>query len=191
MCPDLAYANGLLKNSYIDDPSREGHRWGFLNSPSSSIDVVIHNWCVMKISFAFLYKALQNYLKLVEIDPRLRDADIESLLNQHGHREEFIKCLRISRNDTFHVPRASRIEENREIDNRLLSIVAQRGGDKASTDLLDVLYGFTWNFFDEKLHIFPEWVYEIPQSERQKRVKEMFERIDRNADTTIGHDEVD
>ena len=189
---DLAYANALMKNSSIGDSSKiEGPRLGFLNSPSSSVDVEIYNFYVTKILFAFLYQALRNYLKLVNIDPRLRDEYLESLLDQHGHREEFIECLRLSRNRVFHIPGADSIEQDIKNNNRLYSISEQRGGRKAFTDLFDALYGFTWKVFEEKLHIFPESQYEIPESERQKMINEMFERIDGSADTTTGHDEVD
>ena len=190
---DLAYANGLMKNPCLEATSKvEGPRLGFLNSPSGSVDVEIHNFYVIKILFAFLYQALQNYLKLVKVDPRLRDEDLESLLNQHGHREEFIECLRISRHDVFHIRGEGSIERSIKNESRLISIVEQRGGArKALENLLDALYGFTWKVFGGNLHIFPEWIHEIPQSERRKMVKEIFERIDRNADTTIGHDEVD
>ena len=166
---NLAYANALMKNSYIDDPSKfEGSRLGFLNSPSIDVDVKIYNSCRTKILIAFLYQALKNYLDLVGIDPGLRDEDLESLLDQHGHRKEFIECLRISRNHVFHISGTNSIEQDIKNDNKLNSILKQRGGHKASADLLDALYDFTWKVFGRELHIYPEWQYEMTESEMEK-----------------------
>ena len=174
MRSNMAMLESFWRKSYLDPtrPEIAKAELGFLGNQSKEENIKISNHLVENILIAFLYQALRNYFEMVKMNPKLKDQNLETALDHLGNRDKFIRGMRAMRNCVFHVRSAnSREKKSLEYCNNIFN---QNGGvQQILAQIRKAAYDFTEKCFLGKLHIFPDYIYEMSDTE----LSESLEKI--------------
>ena len=158
---NLALFSSLARQSGLDPINNSGEDLEFLGVQAGESQLKAHNEGIAKILVALVTQALNNYIDLKSINPRLEDPDLEKFLDGLADRDRFFRGMTKVRNAVFHV-KSRRAWRDRDVVF-LEEIFQQRveSGDSDVVGKLSVLlYDFTQKCFVGDLKIWPLRLHE-------------------------------
>ena len=158
---NLALFSSFARQSGLDPINNSGEDLEFLGVQAGESQLKAHNEGIAKILVALVTQALNNYIDLKSINPRLEDPDLEKFLDGLGDRDRFFRGMTKVRNAVFHV-KSRRAWRDRDVVF-LEEIFQQRveSGDSDVVGKLSVLlYDFTQKCFVGDLKIWPLRLHE-------------------------------
>ena len=146
----FARQSGLAPENY------SGQDLGFLGVEAGENQLKVYNRAMGHLLLALVAQALNNYVELKRINPRLEDTDLEKFLDGLGDRDRFIRGMTNVRNAVFHV-KSRRAWLHRDVV--FLDEVSQQRVDSGDSDVLGklsvLLYDFTQKCFMGDLKVWP------------------------------------
>ena len=154
MRANLALAMAFSRRSTLEPENWKGDDLGFLGVKRGRDQLEAHGHAVVSILSALVFQALENYLEMKKLKPRLEDASLERFLDGLEDRCRFLAGMEKTRHAVFHV-KSRRAWRNRDIAF-FVQACEQRGGvSTAMAELLNLLYDFTDKCFSGDLKIWP------------------------------------
>ena len=190
---NLALFSAIARQSRFETADHSGGDLGFLGVEPGKAQLKAHNDAIDKILIALATQALNNYVELKRIVPRLEDTDLEEFLDGLKDRDTFFKGMTKVRNAVFHV-KSRRAWRDRHVV--FLGEVLQQDVESGDSDVVgklsDLLYDFTEKCFIGDLKIWPLRYYEAQEAldpGLQARIdageasfEELFEALGENRD---------
>ena len=83
---NLALFSSFARQSGVEPENYSGEDLGFLGVEAGENQLKVHNEAIGKILLSLVTQALNNYVELKRINPRLEDPDLEKFLDGFGDR---------------------------------------------------------------------------------------------------------
>ena len=158
MRSNLAMVDAFSRRTYLE-VDRVKDDLGFLGIKPGKDQRNVHNQSVATILTALMYQVLENYLEMKEVKHELEDSSVEQFFSALDEKDQFIKGMRLIRNNVFHVPNPRHWKKGSVIVFN--NICNQRGGVLAVMDEMKKLfYEYTEKCFSGELRIWPDKQYE-------------------------------
>ena len=158
---NLALFSAVARQSGLEPENYSGEELGFVGVEAGENQRKVHNEAIGKILLALVTQALNNYVELKRINPRLEDTDLEKFLDGLGDRDRFFRGMTNVRNAVFHV-KSRRAWLHRDVV--FLDEVFQQRVDSGDSDIVGklsvLLYDFTQKCFMGDLKVWPLRSYE-------------------------------
>ena len=158
---NLALFSAFARQSGLEPENYSGQDLGFLGVEAGENQLKVHNRAMGHLLLALVAQALNNYVELKRINPRLEDADLEKFLDGLGDRDRFVRGMTNVRNAVFHV-KSRRAWLHPDVV--FLDEVFQQRAESGDSDILGklsvLLYDFTQKCFMGDLKIWPLRLYQ-------------------------------
>ena len=158
---NLALFSSFARQSGVEPENYSGEDLGFLGVEAGENQLKVHNEAIGKILLSLVTQALNNYVELKRINPRLEDPDLEKFLDGFGDRDRFFRGMTNVRNAVFHV-KSRRAWLH--CDVVFLDEVFQQRVESGDSDVVGklsvLLYDFTQKCFMGDLKVWPLRLYE-------------------------------
>ena len=158
---NLALFSSLARQSGLDPINNSGEDLEFLGVQAGESQLKAHNEGIAKILVALVTQALNNYIDLKSINPRLEDPDLEKFLDGFGDRDRFFRGMTNVRNAVFHVKsRRAWLHCDVVFLDEVFEQRVESGDSDVVGKLSVLLYDFTQKCFMGDLKVLPLRLYE-------------------------------
>ena len=158
---NLALFSSFARRAGLEPDNYSGEDLGFLGVEAGENQRNVHNRAIGQLLLALVTQALNNYVELKRINPRLEDPDLEKFLDGLGDRDRFIRGMTNVWNAVFHV-KSRRAWRDRDVAH--LDEVSQQRVESGDSDIVGklsvLLYDFTQKCFMGDLKVWPLRSYE-------------------------------